>query len=424
MTTAILEGNFRKAPHHDPSFRTGRDAGGTRPYQVQGFNARILCALLFCLGCIRSFAAGPTPVFRAVEIDAAIQIGYGLAVADINGDKMPDIVLVDKQAVVWYENPTWRKHIMAEKLTVLDHVCVAAQDIDGDGLAEVAVGAEWNPNDTVNSGAVFYLIPPKDRTQRWEPVRLPHEPTVHRMRWVKNSSGQYDLVVVPLHGRGNKDGNGEGVKILAYHPPANPKDPWKTTLLDQSLHKTHNFDPVQWNSDAAQEMLVAGKEGIFLLEQGPKLTQLGGSEPGAGEIRSGKLKNGKRFIATVEPMHGNQCVIYTEPDKTEKLWRRQMIDDTLVDGHAVACGDILKAGHDQVVVGWRAMNQRNAKVGIRLYVTKDDAGNEWTQHLIDDNTMACEDLTLADFNNDGRLDIVAAGRATKNVKIYFNETKK
>ena len=41
--------------------------------------------------------------------------------------------------------------------------------------------------------------------------------------------------------------------------------------------------------------------------------------------------------------------------------------------------------------------------------------------LIDDNTMACEDLTLADLNGDGKLDIVAAGRATRNVKVYFNE---
>ncbi len=41
--------------------------------------------------------------------------------------------------------------------------------------------------------------------------------------------------------------------------------------------------------------------------------------------------------------------------------------------------------------------------------------------LIDDNTMACEDLTVADLNGDGKLDIVAAGRATKNVKVYFNE---
>ena len=42
--------------------------------------------------------------------------------------------------------------------------------------------------------------------------------------------------------------------------------------------------------------------------------------------------------------------------------------------------------------------------------------------LIDDNTMACEDLTIADLNGDGKLDIVAAGRATKNLKIYFNES--
>lgn len=40
--------------------------------------------------------------------------------------------------------------------------------------------------------------------------------------------------------------------------------------------------------------------------------------------------------------------------------------------------------------------------------------------LADDDTMACEDLCLADLNGDGKLDIVAAERATKNVMVYFN----
>ena len=31
-----------------------------------------------------------------------------------------------------------------------------------------------------------------------------------------------------------------------------------------------------------------------------------------------------------------------------------------------------------------------------------------------------EDLKLADLNGDGRLDIIAAGRQTKNVRIFFN----
>ena len=66
------------------------------------------------------------------------------------------------------------------------------------------------------------------------------------------------------------------------------------------------------------------------------------------------------------------------------------------------------------------MNKPGVKVGIRLYVPLDKEGKTWKQTVVDDNTMACEDLCLADLNGDGKLDIVAAGRATKNLKIYLN----
>src|SRR6266700_2693227 len=146
------------------------------------------CVAALLLSCCSVLLAGELtlPHFRAVEIDSHIEIGYGITVADVDGDHKPDILLVDKKQIVWYKNPTWEKFVIAENLTKLDNVCLAAADIDGDGKAEVAVGAEWNPNDTVNSGAVFYLIPPKDRTQKWEAVELPHEPTVHRMKWMRN----------------------------------------------------------------------------------------------------------------------------------------------------------------------------------------------------------------------------------------------
>src|ERR1051325_10498775 len=93
----------------------------------------LLAASSFALICT---AEPPTPKFRAVEIDK-IQIGYAVTVADVDGDKKPDILVVDKKQIVWYRNPTWEKFVIAENLTQLDNVCIAAADIDGDGKAEI-----------------------------------------------------------------------------------------------------------------------------------------------------------------------------------------------------------------------------------------------------------------------------------------------
>src|SRR5207253_2999341 len=93
---------------------------------------------------------------------------------------------------------------------------------------------------TLNSGSVHYLIAPADRTQKWEVVDLPHEPTVHRMKWVRFPNG-FKLVVLPLHGKGNKNAQGDGVKILAYSHGKTMKD-WRTDVIDDTLHLTHNLE--------------------------------------------------------------------------------------------------------------------------------------------------------------------------------------
>lgn len=388
----------------------------------------VLCALALPAGA----AELPVLKVRPQTIDAAIQIGYGLAIADVDGDRKPDVLLADARQIVWYRAPNWDKFVMAESLTAKDHVCIAARDLDGDGKAEVAVGAEWNPSDTLNSGAVFLLEGPADRTQRWTARKLPHEPTTHRMHWVRGADRTYSLVVLPLHGRGNRNGAGAGVQVLSYGWPwRDGSRPVPVIASLPPLHLTHNFDVLSGSGpQSAETLLLAAKQGVCSVDAPTNQSvPVSVTSINAGEVRRGTLPGGGRFVATIEPMHGNELVVYRGPSTPYSSgddWtaRRTLLDDALVQGHGLATGDLLGIGSDQIVVGWRG-DRPGTKVGIKLYAPTDPRGEAWKLNaLIDDNQMACEDVKIADLNADGRLDLVAAGRATKNVIIYWNETEK
>jgi hypothetical protein len=368
------------------------------------------------------------PRFDAQLIDDNVSIGYGLAIGDVDGDKKPDILLADKKQFVWYRNGDWKRFVMVENLTTSDNVCIAARDIDGDGRVEVAVGAQWNPgetSDTLKSGSVHYLLRPKDPTQKWEPVKLHHEPVIHRMRWIEAAPNRFQLVVLPLHGRGNKGGEGKGVKIFAYEKPADPKQQWKLTLIDESMHLTHNFDLVPHGNG---ELLYAGgKEGIkvFSFARNRWTSPPSGAwlveGRSFGEVRAG----GMQLVAGIEPMHGNELTVYTPADTKTTAFKqpltlnRTVLTSELNQGHGLATADLLNQGRLQVVAGWREPDHAG-KVGVKIFIAGDKTGAKWQSYWIDDNGMACEDLQVADLNGDGKQDIIASGRSTHNLKIYWN----
>jgi hypothetical protein len=245
------------------------------------------------------------------------------------------------------------------------------------------------------------------------------------MRWVKSSEGTFYLVVAPLHGKDNKDGEGAGVKILAYEYPGNNQNNWQTYILDAHMHLTHNFDFVESPENNRTTLFIAGKEGIRYVEDHPnnrptgQASSLPGIERAAGEVRFGTLPGNTNFIATIEPMHGKEVAVYLK-DKNAK---RILLDDNLNEGHALATADFLGIGGDQVVAGWRNPN-KEGKVGIKLYIPQDASYEKWKSQWIDENDMACEDIQVMDLNGDGKPDIVASGRATKNLKIYWNKSGK
>lgn len=375
------------------------------------------------------FSQDSKPIFEAQTLDDQIEIGYGLAIGDVNGDGKPDILLADKKAFVWYRNGDWKRFVMVENLTPNDNVCIAARDINGDGKVEVAVGAQWNPGETSDdslSGSVHYLIRPTDPTQKWEPVKLHHEPTVHRMRWIKAENDLFHLIMLPLHGRGNSGGEGAGVKVIGYEMQDNKGQDWKHWVIDQSMHITHNLEIVR-NDEEGESLYIGGKEGVKAFHyannewkphpSGAWLVE----DYGFGEIRIGKNASGHQFLTGVEPFHGPTLSVYLPNDDkfTRENLERKELTSAMNQGHGLATGDLLRRGKDQIVIGWREPND-SGNIGIKLFYTSPDLS--WREHWIDKDGMACEDLKVADLDGDGKPEIIASGRSTKNLKIYWNKS--
>ena len=382
------------------------------------------------------------PTFKGQEIDPHVgNVCYAVTVADVDGDGKPDAVAVAEDAVYYYANPSWKKYVVIKDLTQRDNVCIQAHDVDGDGRVDFALGAGWQPTNTKTGGTVQWLTR-SSKTRMWQVLPIDSEPTVHRMRWGDVlGTGKKQLVVAPLQGRGTKGpdwGQGQGVRILVYPVPGDPTNvEWPSEVADESLHTTHNLQIVDVDGDGRDDILVAGWEGVFALSYDPPTgkwtkTRIGAGNQdakpfkGSSEVKLGKLSGGRRYIAAVEPWHGFQVVVYTPPASGKGLWDRRVVDEPVTWGHAVWCADLDGDGDDELIIGQRdksADPKRDPKgPGVLVYdPTPGSTPLAFTRHVVDDGGVAVEDLVAADLDGDGRPDLLAGGRATHNVKIYWTK---
>ncbi len=363
--------------------------------------------------------------FRMQEVGKDLNVVYAVNIADMNRDGKPDVVAINNTQVFWFENPSFTKHVIFDGPTSgdpfwkKDNVTFAVEDIDGDGSLDIALGADWQPSNTTTGGSLQWLGRQKDPTLPWKLHPISEEPTIHRIRWADvDGDGKKELVVKALHGRGTKGPgwDGQGLRVLVFRKPKDPaRDPWLVEVADQSLHIGHNFFVLDEPKKPAT-LVMATKEGVHALSRNKtgawNKVKLGQGAP--GEIKLGRV-GGVRHLATVEPWHGTQLVLFKDPGGVlgQAPWSREVIDENLTELHGVAWADFDGDGNDEVVAGWR-----KKPFGLAHY--KRGGEGKWVKTMVDDG-MATEDVVTFDLNGDGRPDIIAGGRATSNVRIYWNE---
>jgi hypothetical protein len=387
------------------------------------------------------------PNFKMQEIDKTLKIGYGVVLADINGDGKPDIVVADKDRVIWFENPSWQLHTIIGAKTKLDNVCLAAADIDGDGKIDIALGAGWRPPSTTEPATLQWLGRGASLEAEWtlHPINYDH-PSLHRIRFADlNGDGRPELIVAPLHGKGATAGKNWAEAGPRFGYLTIPQDPtsanWEFKLIDDTKHVMHNFLPTDYFDKKTAGLLTASYEGVFYFTRsgedkwvGAQLGQGNQADPtksrGSSEIKVGRMggANGAKFITTIEPFHGNEVVVYTPPiDPKTNLMQRTLLDNRIKSGHALWCADLDGDGTDEIVMGFRDPFNGMINYGINIFHVADPAAGgakvQWEKTNLDNGGVAVEDLLCGDLNGDGRPDIVAVGRATKNVRIYWNEGK-
>jgi len=374
--------------------------------------------------------AGPVE-FVAHDVDANFRGGYSVSVADFNKDGKPDVIANSLAAseLAWYENPTWERHVIVADTQQIVNQAMA--DIDGDGIPEIAFQSSFAMQAANSAGLNWIAHANGDPRRPWKVEKIDQFPTSHHVAWADlDGDGKKELINAPLIGEKSLAPSYDQDKASVFW--YSPRD-WKRHVVTTDIPGIiHRVRPVSWDGTRREQLLVASFEGIALYRSSgsgdtmkfekqllspghvEKAPRLGASDVGVGK------QDGKRFVASVEPWHGNEVVVYT--DKGGK-WERRVIYDKVTSGHEIAVVDLNGDGRDDIVANDNSRPTErapNATPGVHVfYAPADAATGEWTYRRIEDK-LAMNSCVGVDINGDKRPDLVCTG-AGGAIRWYENK---
>jgi hypothetical protein len=350
-------------------------------------------------------AAAPAS-FVEHTIAADLRGGYQVVVADLNHDGKPDLIALasGQPDLVWFENPGWQRHVLATDQSRMINCVVVGN--------EVVLASQFS-NEAKNSvGLVSVLRPGADVRQPWTATEIDRLPTSHRLRVADLlHTGRPVVINAPLTGAEAAGPDYRGQTPLVYYVPGE----WKRRVIStENSGVVHGIYVTDKNC-----LLTAGFTGIhqfcFGDDRSVTRTEIAKGDPaawpksGSSDVAVGHLGMA-RFLAAIEPWHGNQVVVYTG---TGPKLDRQVIDDSLLDGHTIQTADFEGDGNDEIVAGFRGQPR-----SVYLY-RYDSAAKRWTRRELDKGGMGAAACAIADLNDDGKPD-VACIDATR-LKWYENK---
>jgi hypothetical protein len=318
--------------------------------------------------------------------------------------------------LVWFENPTWERHVIAGGFTKMINLVV----IDSGTHPIIVLASNFSSEAKKSLGIVSVLEPGNDVRALWTVKEIDRLPTSHRLRLADiDGSGNKVVINSALTAADVAKPDEHAHTPLVYYRPGE----WKRRIIsDENEGVVHGMCVFDWNGDGRDEILTASFVGIhlysLLLDGTWSRTELTKGDPspwpksGASDIAVGSLGS-RRFLCSIEPWHGNQVVVYCEDNGS---WMRHVIDSSFVEGHAISTADLNKDGKDEIIAGYRGEGG-----SLYIYTSESDDGVRWQRHDLDRGGIRAASCVVLDLNGDGKLDVVCIGSATSKLKWYENK---
>jgi FG-GAP-like repeat len=389
-----------------------------------------------------------------------------VAVRDLNGDGLADIVAIDDdvRTVAWNESKLpWIRHIIATgfrnqsaapgNFTGKDGVDVIIGDIENDRKLRLFAAPDWKPV-LLRSGirVIQSLGFDVDGDGRLDYIGAQYRPGL--ISWLKQPANpledpwRYHLIddfekggINGVHGLALADLDGDGRPELVSasgwtdgnFPDSIvwfriPKDPgnvarWERFVVaDRDAPGYNHYLAVgDVNGDGRPDVASAAKSGptgnwFAWWEQPSDITKpwkkhpISANQEGATNIVIADLNGDHKPDFLGSRGHGRGVVWFEAPS-----WPAHEINSSYVGPHGLAAADIDGDGDidfavcskDSGILGW----------------FENDGKGHFTEHRIHEDQSTYE-VRLVDMNGDGALDILVAGQESQNVVWYENRIAK
>jgi FG-GAP-like repeat len=369
----------------------------------------------------------PAPVsWKKTVIEGKFR-SEGVAIADVNKDGKLDVLIGDS----WYESPSWVKHDIRKPGNYGDGLhsyseCMTCwtDDINGDGWADqVVIGFPGVP--------AYWYENPKGKPGYWPRHEIWHSACNETPLYADLFGDGHRVLVMGWQPKG-KDNEG---RMAWFAPGADPARPWEMhpvsgpsrpgQVVPGTFRFAHGLGVGDLNGDGRNDVICTG--GWWEQPESGRRTgtpwifhpaTLGDAV--ADMIAYDVNRDGKPdVIASSAHKYGiwwfEQGAVQ---DGSPVFTRHDLFPDLVSETHALIAADINGDGLKDLVTGKRfwshGRNEPGSDQPARLYWFEAGRGADgtisFTPREIDDRSGIGTQFVVADFDGDGRLDVVTSNK--------------